>query len=585
MINSIDYDCFSVELIEHPISSYVIGAFDYIYKKSGIEPVLFAKNGTIYIKKKSQRVPPIDEVNKYLAEQVESFFGEGCLVFENTNNRIYVSPNIFLQLALEQDKFIEVVRSDVEKRLSQFKKYQKSKRDENKERVYLLGRVCGWIHDSIIKLCGIKGGYCPKIKGGFPSKETVEFIEKEYGKNKSYLVIIKNILKKHHAEIKMSLTKSSYEVGELLSFNSGIVTGSSIDVQEEAKNDYNRYWNKDPIDVCRVCHTFKQEPTPAVLFPASDLGGGKDVFLTDLMKKSDEFKDKCGVCKWCLLWFLLLKNKTGNRLYKLCVFPHTLFGRIDWSEAFESDNILMIGLAPENYIYPHVAVVGLSGTRHADFISQAVKNEILDKLYENGLRGKIISTLAEPSFYLLDCGGIKIKADEYCLFKSILSNVSPSKGANNYALVVKSIKNNIYSWGYLIKTNKISNDPKNSEVIKMVRDIGEETGLTFLKSIWVGGTPENRISNAEKIVRRMNETLRKLKDKEDKDTVIDAMISIGLKVAISTREFRDWADERRQKEIDALKKMAEKLYEYRERGNGNKKSRNLKHRVVVDVYK
>jgi len=564
LIDSIEYESFSVELIEHPISSYIIGAFDYIYKKNGIEPILFAKNGTIYIKKKNQKISSIEEVNKYLNEQIESIFGEGCLVFENTNNRIYINPRIFLLLASEPDKFIEVVKSDVEKRLQQFKKSQKNRWNENKEKIYLLGRVCGWIHDSVIELCKVKDEkYCPKKKGGFPTEETVRFIENKYGKNVSYVVIIKKILEKHCEDIKNALLNTSYDIRELLSLNSTIVTETTIDIQDDARRDYNRYWNtkKNSTETCRVCHNFNQEITPAALFPQSELGGTTDVFYTDLMRRPPEFKKMGGVCRWCLLWFLLLKNKTGNKLYKLCVFPHALFGRIEWDGIFDPDQTIRIGLTRENYIYPHVAVVGLSGKTYADFISQAVKNKILDKLYENGLRGKVISTLIEPSFYLFDCGGIKIGINEHNLFKLILNNINIGKGINTYVLAVKSLKNNKYSWGYLIKTNKVRGDSI------MVKELGEQTGLSFLKSIWIGGkSQENRISNAEKLVRRMNETLRKLKDKENKDIVIDAMVSIGRKIAMSTREFKDWADERRQKEIDALKKMAEKLYDYRENG-------------------
>jgi hypothetical protein len=55
-----------------------------------------------------------------------------------------------------------------------------------------------------------------------------------------------------------------------------------------------------------------------------------------------------------------------------------------------------------------------------------------------------------------------------------------------------------------------------------------------------------------------------LKDTENKEVVIDAMVSIGLKVAISTRDFKTWQDERKEAEIDAFRKMAEKLYEYRD---------------------
>lgn len=564
LIDDTKYECFSVELIEHPISSYAIGAFDYIYKENNITPILFAKNGTLFIRQKDQNIPSLDEVNNYFNEQVNGLFGNGCLIFERTNNRIYVSPTIFLALASNENKFIETVKSDVEERLRKFKKYQKDKWNSEKEKVFLLGRVCGGVHDSIIKCCNISDKLCAKGGGGFANKDTVKFIEKNYGENKSYLVILKIILQKYNTQITGSLKTSSYDLKELLSFDSS--NSNQINLQEDAKKDYEKYWNKNPIEVCRACHNFSQDTAPAVLFPQSDLGGTTDVFYTDFMRTLPEFKESGGVCRWCLIWFLLLKNKTGNKLYKLCVFPHSLFGRIDWTDFFESQDIVMIGDNPENYVQPHVAVLGLSGIRQADLISQVVKNKILHKLYENGLRGKIISTLVEPSLYLFDFGSAKISVNEYPLFRQVLENINQGRGGNTYASAIKSLKSNEYSWGHLIKIGKIKNDPKNREVVEMVSNLGEVTGLIFLKNIWVGGKPENRVSNAEKIVRRMNETLRKLKDKENKDFVVDSMIAIGRKIAISTRELRDWADERRQKEIDSLKLMAEKLYEYRDKG-------------------
>jgi len=584
LIDSVKYECFAVELIEHPISSYVIGTFDYIYAGRGIEPILFAKDGTLFIKKKNQNLPSLKEVNKYLNEQIRrEFSSEGILRLDNTNRRIYTSPNKFLLLASSPSKFLETVDAEVSRRLSGFKKREDW--GDEKERIYLLGRVCGSTYNYLIETIldkarsaldeAKKESVVEKIKerekapfsailGGRANEETAEFIEGKYGKGKSYKVILKSILEDFKDEINaVVVTIPTYDVVDLMVKDSKYQSLDSMDVQQDAKKDYDKYWEKDPIGVCRVCHIFKQEQTSAALFPASDLGGGKDVFLTDHMGRSPEFKDKGGVCKWCELWFMLLKNKTGNRMYKLCVVPHALFGRINWDDIFESESIISIGNVVESYIYPHVVVVGLSGKTYANFISGAVRRGIFDRLYENGLRGKVISTLTGPSSCLFDCGGIKITSDEYPLFKPIFENMRKTKGSNYFALAVKSLKNNKYSWGYLLTTGKVKNSPR-EKVVKMVENLGESTGLSFLKNIWVGGAGEDRISNAEKVVRRMNETLRKLGN-EDKKVLIDAMTSIGRKVACSTRQDRDWADERRQKEVEALRRLAEKLYEHRDR--------------------
>ncbi len=287
------------------------------------------------------------------------------------------------------------------------------------------------------------------------------------------------------------------------------------------------------------------------------------------MRRSPELKEGGGICKWCLLWFVLLKNKTGNNMYKLCILPHGVFGRIDWDDIFEPGEIIRIGVG-ENYLYPHVAITGLSGRNYGSFISQVVKREknnesVLQKIYENGLRSKVISTLIESSTRLFDCGGVNITANEYDLLKVVLENVKTTKSRNNYSLVVRAMKHkdgegNIfpYAWGSLIKTNKLLENGA------MIRELGEKSGLGFLNAIWIGGSGDSRVSNTDKVVRRVNETLRKLKDSESKDALIDEMVAMGLKVAISTRNFKTWQDERKTAEIEAFRKMAEKLYDYKD---------------------
>lgn len=525
----------------------------------------------------------------------ENFSSEGILTFNNTNNRIYTNDLDFLKLCLRKEKFLELTEKEVEKRLPFLRK--KENWGEQEEKVYLLGRICGTTFDSLLTLVLEKLNDLPKdenkdqfvsqlkeIKkkvslitkrdslfsgdlGGRADIKTVQFIEQQFGAEKSYKVILTEILSyfKESLEYHLSKASNSYKIEDLLVHNN-IYFQNERDIQAEAKKDYLKYWDKNPLDVCRVCHAFKQESCSATLFPKSDLGGGKDVFLTDQMTDSSGFGDKGGVCKWCKLWFLLLKNKTGNKMYKLCIVPHALFGRLNWDEIFESNQVIKINQTTENYIYPHVVLLGLSGERYSELLPQLIKNKTLTKIYESGLRSKVISTLIEPTSFLLDCGAIQLKSDEYLFFKLLLENVVPSKRGNTYALIIKSLKNNIYSWGYFIKTNKVKGDAK------MIQELGEHTGLSFLKDIWVGGVGEDKVSNAEKIVRRMNETLRKLKDKEEKSIVIDAMISIGLKVAISTRATKEhpgiYGKDNNKGELEkkALVFLAEKLYEYKDNG-------------------
>jgi hypothetical protein len=596
LIDSIEYEIFPIELINHPISSYVIGTFDYVYKKNGIEPILFAKNGTLFIKRKNQPLPPLSEINEVLNDRISDLTIEsdaGIFEINNSNNRIYTNPTIFLQLASTPEVFIEKVDQEVQGRLGGFKKYQKEKWIENIERIYLYGRVCGGIHDSIIDILGeevrkkVKSSVdpkwniflgiinkeksAPKGMGGHVDESTVDFIEKQYGNNKSYLVIVQSILNKFTPLIKEVGITTNYDLQDLLIGSPFYKISSDFDIQQEAKRDYEKYWNKLPTDTCRICHTFSQITTTAALFPKSELGGSTAVFYTDQMRLSPELKNGGGICKWCFLWFSLLKNKTGNKMYKLCIVPHGMFGRIDWDDIFKDNEIIRIGKGLENFVYPHVAIAGLSGDTYGSFISQVVKHEknrdsILQKMYDNGLRGKVISTLIEPSNRLFDCGGVNIAVGEYDLFKAVLENVKGTQSRNNYSLAVRAMKQkdrdgNIfpYAWGSLIKTNKLLENGA------MIQVLGEKTGLGFLNAIWIGGgSNDSRVSNADKVVRRVNDTLRKLKDSESKEALIDEMSAIGLKVAISTRDFKTWQDERKTAEIEAFRKMAEKLYDYKD---------------------
>jgi hypothetical protein len=594
LIDSVEYELLAVELIDHPISSYVIGAFDYVYKSHGIEPILFTKSGTLFIKRKNQPLPPLSKVNVFLNIQITSLTlgGESIIKFDNTNNRVYTNPENFLKLASQPDTFIEKATQEINRRLLGFKKYQKDKWTEESEKIYLYGRVCGWIHDSIIDILKkeFKNRFnefknndwknklekineeqsVSKGGGGFADKSTAEFIEEKYGKGKSYTLIIRSILGEFSSSIKDALKEEDYDIKDLLISDAFLNKSSEVDIQADAKNDYNDYWDKNPTNICRVCHTFNQTETTAALYPTSELGGKTDVFYTDLMRRSPELKEGGGICKWCLLWFMLQKNKTGNMMYKLCILPHGVFGRIDWDAIFDPDQIIRIGNYREDYMYPHVAIAGLGGRTYSSFISQVVKNNgngssVLQKLYENGLRGRVISTLIEPSTKLFECGGVSIDTSEYDLLSLVLENVKSSRSSNNFYLVVRAMKqidkdgrHFPYAWGSLIKTKKLKEDRT------MVKELGEKTGLSFLSAIGIGGTGNTRVSNAEKVVRRTNETLRKLKDAESKEAIIDAMVAMGIKGAISTRDFETWQDEKKQAEIEAFEKMAEKLYEYKD---------------------
>ena len=96
----------------------------------------------------------------------------------------------------------------------------------------------------------------------------------------------------------------------------------------------------------------------------------------------------------------------------------------------------------------------------------------------------------------------------------------------------------------------------------MVQEIAEKTGLTFLADIWIGS--RDREDGASRVIRGMNETLRRLKGKEDDATLVDAMVAKGLHLAISTREGKWRSRDNQPKEESALRKAADKLLRYKD---------------------
>ncbi len=290
LIDSIEYEIFAIELINHPISSYVIGTFDYVYTKQGIEPILFAKNGTLFIKKKNQPLPSLSEINEVLNVQIIALTieGEGGIFkFDNTNNRIYTNPTHFLQLAADPELFIQKVDQEVQRRLAGFAK--KDGWTEKSERIYLLGRVCGWIHDSFIDILREKlkersslsddnhrkvfldainkMEFIDKGKGGFANESSASFIEKQYGKDQSYQLILKKILEIFKTSVDAVLKHDDYNIQDLLITSSNYKISPDWDVQKDAKRDYENYWNKIPTNTCRVCHSFPQITTTDCIIP------------------------------------------------------------------------------------------------------------------------------------------------------------------------------------------------------------------------------------------------------------------------------------------------------------------------------
>jgi hypothetical protein len=162
---------------------------------------------------------------------------------------------------------------------------------------------------------------------------------------------------------------------------------------------------------------------------------------------------------------------------------------------------------------------------------------------------------------LLTCGSVAFDAAEWPLLRRPLKLLSPGK--RRYASAIKALQHSPYAFGTLLAQNsiKITKDTE-KEVREMVSELAEKTGLAFLNDIWIGG--KDRVDSAGKVIRGMNETLRRLKGAEDHASLIDAMVAKGLHLALSTREGRYRPLDNREREEAALRLAAEKLLLYRD---------------------
>jgi hypothetical protein len=182
----------------------------------------------------------------------------------------------------------------------------------------------------------------------------------------------------------------------------------------------------------------------------------------------------------------------------------------------------------------------------------------VDRLYAYGLKGAVIVSNPVGSGHLLTCGSISIDAAEWPILRDPLRLLNSAR--RPYARAIAALQRSEYAFGTFLAEGSIKGPEK--EVEKMVQELAEKTGLAFLRDIWIG--PKNRVDNAGKVIRGMNETLRRLKDGEDSASLVDAMVGKGLHLAMSTREGRFRPAESRDREERALRLAAEKMLVYRD---------------------
>lgn len=71
IIDTVRYRLFTIELIDHLMSSLAVGAFDYIFYETGqIWPVLYSSTSSLYIAQIDVSLPSLHTVNDFLNEQL-----------------------------------------------------------------------------------------------------------------------------------------------------------------------------------------------------------------------------------------------------------------------------------------------------------------------------------------------------------------------------------------------------------------------------------------------------------------------------------------------------------------------------------
>jgi hypothetical protein len=576
----------------------VIGAFDFVLAETGsIQPLLYSATSTLYASPLSEPLPSLDKVNRFLHEQIGE--GKGVLRFDNGQARIFTDERSFLELASDPGAFVGQATAYADHYCDQRRKAATRNPDlwsDEEEEIYLYGRVCGATYNTLLKLCDVnKKDHPPAClkAGGWHGEVTARAMEllgfRERGTAYTRtLTRILETLKPYVVEKLKSLTGAEadtasgtvrYDVRDLLVRDTRAYPGGEpADPKVEAARDYARYMQKDPLDVCPACGEFQQGNVSAAAFPQrSPLGGTVEVFYTTHMrqvKKEPPANKGVSFCSWCSKWWdLIATDADGNRqLYRLCVVPHHLFGRLEWREILscQAGGVLVELGAPRTIsasgVYPHIAVMALRGKDRETLLQELVGDpergdeQIVDRLYRYGLNGAVIVTNPVSSRHLLTCGSISIDSADWPLLRGPLRFLNSSR--RTYASAITALQQSGYAFGTFLAEGSIKGQDK--EVREMVVGLAEHTGLAFLKDIWIGGKDRDRVDTAGKVIRGMNETLRRLKDGEDDVSLIDAMVAKGFHLVFSTREGRYRPAESAARERAALRLVAEKLAGYRD---------------------
>jgi len=157
VVDTLRYRLFTIELIDHPISPLVIGAFDYVLAESGSNSAaaVFRDINAVHCAGGSA-TSPVEEVNRFLKVQFSD--SGGVVRYDGSNGRIYTDARRFLGLASDPEAFVRQATAYANDYCARQKK--SAERDPerwsgDKEEEYLYGRVCGITYNTLLDLCGV----------------------------------------------------------------------------------------------------------------------------------------------------------------------------------------------------------------------------------------------------------------------------------------------------------------------------------------------------------------------------------------------------------------------------------------------
>ncbi len=242
VIDAVRYRLFAIELIEHPISPLVIGAFDYVFTETNrIRPLLYSPTSTLFAAEVDVALPSLEEVNSFLNEQLGP--GMGVLRYDGGNGRIYTEERSFLELAKEPDKFVSEATAFANRYCERKRKAAERMSDAwstRQEEEYLYGRVCGTTYNTLLDLCGVPRDEKPRaclMAGGRYGKVTVESLEL-FGLRKgnaTYERTLRNVLETLQQFVRQKLQGNSTEL------QPATVTPSRYDVSDLLVPDSSLY--------------------------------------------------------------------------------------------------------------------------------------------------------------------------------------------------------------------------------------------------------------------------------------------------------------------------------------------------------